>query len=160
VSIAPVRAARGALRAALARPALGLYLLALAALGFKWLSPISSLYERAGWADVLVAAAAAAFVVESARARSFPKPRAFHLALALYVVAAVVSAAFAGAKSTAGANVLLVVELVVLAVLTSELASDRRGRDAIVLVVAGLALATAPWPPSERCSFMPASTPR
>jgi hypothetical protein len=117
--------------------------LAVAALGFKWLSPISSLYERAGWTDVLFAAAVGALIVESARARRFPKPRPFHVAIALYVLAAIASAAFANAKATAASNVLLIVELALIALLTSEFASDRQGRDAVVLLVTGLALATA-----------------
>jgi hypothetical protein len=136
-------AARDAARAAIERPALGLYLLALAALGWKWLSPLSSLYERAGWSDALFAAAAVAWIVERARARELPRPRAFHLALALYIAAAIFSAGFAEAQGTAARNVLLVIELAVLALLTSEFASDARGRDAIVLVVTALALATS-----------------
>jgi hypothetical protein len=34
------------------QPAFALYLAALAALGFKWLSLLSSLYARAIWADL------------------------------------------------------------------------------------------------------------
>jgi hypothetical protein len=134
---------REALRAARERPALALYLLALAALGFKWLSPLSGLYERAGWTDLLVAAAALAWVAERARARRFPKLRLFHLALALWIAAALVSLAFADAKGTGARNVLLLLELAVLAVLTSEFASERRGLQAIVVVIAGVSLVTA-----------------
>ena len=131
------------LAAARQRPALGVYLLALAALGFKWLSPLESLHENAGWTDLLAALAALAWLAERARARSFPRPRLFHLALALWLAAALVSLAFAEDKGTGARNVLLLFELAVLAVLTSEFASDRRGLSAIVTVVAGVALVTA-----------------
>ena len=59
----------------LARPAFALYLLALATLGFKWLSPLSSFQETAGWADVFVALAGLAWLFERAKARSLPKLR-------------------------------------------------------------------------------------
>jgi hypothetical protein len=123
--------------------ALALYLLALATLGFKWLSPLSSFQETAGWTDLLVALAAAAWVAERARARSLPKPRLFHLALALWIAAGLLSLAFADAKGTGARNVLLMLELAVLALLTSEFASERRGLRAIVVVVAGVSLVTA-----------------
>ncbi len=132
-----------ALRAAAGRPALAIYLLALLALGFKWLSPLSSFHDNAGWSDVLVAAAAVAWLVERARERSFPRPRLFHLALALWLAAALLSLAFADAKGTGARNVLLLAELAVLAVLTSEFASDRDGLAAIVVTVALTALGTA-----------------
>jgi O-antigen ligase len=125
------------------RPAFALYLLALATLGFKWLSPLSSFQETAGWTDLLVALAALAWVAERARARSFPKPRLFHLALALWIGAALLSLAFADAKGTGARNVLLLFELVVLAILTSEFASEREGLHAIVVVIAGVSLVTA-----------------
>jgi hypothetical protein len=128
---------------ALERPAFALYLLALATLGFKWLSPLSSFQETAGWTDVLVALSALAWLVERARARSWPRPRLFHLALALWIAAGLLSLAFADAKGTGARNVLLMLELAVLAVLTSEFASDRRGLQAIVAVIAGVSLMTA-----------------
>jgi O-antigen ligase len=125
------------------RPAFALYLLALATLGFKWLSPLSSFQETAGWTDLLVALAALAWVAERARARSFPKPRLFHLALALWIGAALLSLAFADAKGTGARNVLLLFELAVLAILTSEFASEREGLHAIVVAIAGVSLVTA-----------------
>ena len=128
---------------ALERPAFALYLLALATIGFKWLSPLSSFQETAGWTDVLVALAALAWLGEVARARSWPRPRLFHLALALWIAAGLLSLAFADAKGTGARNVLLMLELAVLAVLTSEFGSDRRGLRAIVVVIAGVSLVTA-----------------
>ena len=127
----------------LERPAFALYLLALATLGFKWLSPLSSFQETAGWTDVLVALAALAWLAECARARELPRLRLFHLALALWIAAGLLSLAFAEAKGTGARNVLLMVELAVLAFLTSEFASERDGLRAIVVVIAGVSLVTA-----------------
>ena len=127
----------------LERPAFALYLLALATLGFKWLSPLSSFQETAGWTDVFVALAAAAWVAERAQARSLPRLRLFHLALGLWIAAGLLSLAFADAKGTGARNVLLMVELAALAVLTSEFARDRRSLQAIVVVVAGVSLISA-----------------
>ena len=136
-------ALRGSAAAAARSPALALYLLALAALGWKWLSPLSGLYERAGWSDALLALAALAWLWERVRGGDLPRPRGFHLALAAYVAATALSALFAEAQGTAARNLLLVAELAVLALLTSEFASSRPGRDAVVLVVAALAAVTA-----------------
>jgi hypothetical protein len=127
----------------LERPAFALYLIALATLGFKWLSPLSSFQENAGWTDVFVALAAAAWVAERAAARSLPRPRLFHLALALWIAAGLLSLAFADAKGTGARNVLLMAELAALAVLTSEFARDRKNVQAIVVVIAGVSLVSA-----------------
>jgi len=124
------------------RPAFAVYLLALAALGWKWLSPISSIYERAGWTDILIAAAAVAWLVERARARSLPRLRSFHLLLLAFVGITLISALFAEAQGTGARNLVLVVELAVIAVLSSEFASERNGLTGIVLVVTALALVT------------------
>src|SRR4051794_15044119 len=102
-------AARGALAAARERPALAPYLLALATLGWKWLSPLSSFYSRGEWCDVFIAAAAAAWFWE----RQIPRLRPFHLILAAYLALVAVSALAAGGGAR---TVLLVVELAVLTV--------------------------------------------
>jgi hypothetical protein len=125
------------------RPAFALYLLALAALGLKWLSPLSSFEENAGWTDVFVAFAVGAWVAERARARTLPRLRRFHLALALWIAAGLLSLAFADLKGTGARNVLLMVELAALAVLTSEFARERRNMEAIVVVIAGVSLVSA-----------------
>src|SRR3954454_2244615 len=85
------KAGREAAAAARERPALALYLLALASLGWKWLSPLSSFYSHAEWCDILVAAAAGGWILERVRARRLPRPRAFHLLLAAYLGLAVLS---------------------------------------------------------------------
>jgi hypothetical protein len=125
--------------AARERPALALYLLALLTLGWKWLSPLSSFYSRAEWCDVLIAAAAAAWAWEHVRDRRLPRPRAFHIVLGAYLLLVVLSGLAAG---SGGRTVLLVFELAVLAILSSDFASDPRGRDGIVLAVAAVALLT------------------
>jgi hypothetical protein len=129
--------------AARARPAFALYLLAIATLGFKWLSPLSFFYERAEWCDVFVAAAAVAWGLEWVRRPRMPSLRPFHLFLGLYVLLAAASMVAAGATGTGLRNVLLIVELAVLALLSADFASEREGRQAIILVVAGVSLFTA-----------------
>ena len=56
-------------RLAIGSPAFGCYLLALAVLPLRWLSPIGSLYEHADWTDVLVGLAAALWLIERVRDR-------------------------------------------------------------------------------------------
>jgi O-antigen ligase len=132
-----------AVRAARARPSFGLYLVALTLLPWKWLSPLGGLSERAGWTDVFVALAVVAWSWEMVRRGARPRLRAPHWALAAYVVAGVLSALIAsGNRGDAVANALLMVELAMLFVLTSDYASERRGRDAIVLVVLVVAAVT------------------
>jgi hypothetical protein len=133
---------RGALRAARERPTFGLYLLALAALGFKWLSPTSSVNEQSGWSDILFAAAAVAWLIECVSRRRFPRLRAFQFLLLAFAALTLVSAAFAEAKGTGGRNFLLVCELVVIAFLASQFASEQSGLDAMVFVITSLALVT------------------
>src|SRR3954453_4128201 len=106
-----LEAGRGALAAARSRPALALYLLALATIGWKWLSPISSLYPRGEWCDVLVAAAAVARAWELLRERRLPRPRPFHLLLGGYLAIVVLSGLAAGGGTR---TVLLTFELAVL----------------------------------------------
>ena len=116
------------LRAAAGRPALALYLLALATLGFKWLSPLSSFHETAGWTDLLVALAAACL---GGRLRSRPQ-----LSEATPVPPGTGAldrrrrccrSPSPTPRAPGARNVLLLFELAVLAVLTSEFASDRDG---------------------------------
>jgi O-antigen ligase/polysaccharide polymerase Wzy-like membrane protein len=133
---------RGALRASRERPALGLYLLALLALGFKWLSPISSVNEQSGWTDILFGAAAAAWLFECIKERAFPGLRAFHFLLLAFAALTLISAAFAEAQGTGARNLLLVCELLAIAFLSSQFASDQGGLDAMVFVVTSLALLT------------------
>jgi hypothetical protein len=56
-----------------------------------------------------------------------------------------VSTAFALDRGTAATNLLLMIELAVLAVVTSELASEREAGDAIVVTVAVVRLRRRRW---------------
>jgi O-antigen ligase len=132
-----------AVRAARSRPSFALYLVALALLPWKWLSPLGGISERAGWTDVFVAVAVVVWSWEMLRSGARPRLRAPHWALAAYVVAGALSALIAsGNRGDALANLLLMVELAMLFVLTSDYASERSGRDAIVLVVLLVAAVT------------------
>lgn len=136
-------AARDRLQATPDRAAFAFYLVALAGLGFKWLSPLSTFSGRAIWSDVLVAGAGVLWVWGRVRGRSLPRIRTFHLALGLYLGAGVLSAAFAANQGRAEENVLLMLELCVLALLTSEFASEPKRLKAIVLVICLVSLYAA-----------------
>ena len=123
------------LRAARERPSFALYLVALVLLPAKWLSPFA--HRQAGWTDVFLAAAALVWIVEELRRGARPRLRAPHYGLAVYLAAGLASAAVASgtSHSTAAGNLLIMVELVALAVLTSHFARSRAGFRAIALVV-------------------------
>lgn len=120
-----------------------IYLLALAGLGFSWLSPLRSLSEQAIWSDLLLALAAVTWLLAAALGQRELKLRAFHLLLFAYVAATALSATFASDSQTAVVNLLIAAELVLLAAMTSSFASNRDRLRWIVLVVLGLALVTA-----------------
>ncbi len=141
-----------ALRAGRERPSLALYLIALALLPIKWLSPFS--HEAAGWTDVFIAAAAGAWALEKVREGARPRLRASHVGFALYVLAGALSAVVTSSGSSgAWSNVLIMAELVVLAVLTSDFAQDKSGRRAIALVVLLATLVTAVLAALALCLF-------
>jgi hypothetical protein len=131
------------LRTARRDPAFALYLLAVATLGVKWVSPLSSFYPEAIWSDVLIGAAAVVWLFSRLARREFPRPRLFHLALGLYVAAGFVSLAFASDLTLGAKTLLLMAELCVLAFLTSEFASEPGGIQAIVWTVVFVTLYTA-----------------
>jgi hypothetical protein len=124
-------------------PAFALYLAALASLGFKWASPLSSFYGNAVWSDVFVAASAAVWLVDRGRRRALPAIRTFHVALVLYLAAGALSLAFAANQELGAKTVLLMVELCVLALLTSEFASQPDRLRMIVWTIVFLSLYTA-----------------
>ena len=117
------------------RLAAGAWLAGVGLLGFRWLSPLSGLYERAILADALFAAAAAAAVAAAARRRPLPRPRGWQLWLAAYVAWTALAAAAAPDREMAAKTVLLVTELAVLAVLTAWLASFPQFARALARVV-------------------------
>ena len=120
-----------------------LYLAALSALGFKWLSPLSGFYERAGWTDLLLALAVTGRLLELVNDRQRPRLRLFHAVLVLYVLAVVASALAADDAGAGAKNVLLVTELAALAALTSHYARDHQRLRKIVLVIAAVSLLSA-----------------
>jgi len=126
--------------------AFALFLAALATLPFGWLSPLGSLYDRAGWTDIFIAGAALLWGAERLRAwRTSARLRleAWHVALGLFLLLAVVSAAFSADRRSGAVNVVLMAELVMAAVLAADFGSSYRNRRAIALVVMGGALITA-----------------
>lgn len=70
------------------------------------MAPLEDLYERAIWSDLLVAAAAGTWLWQLLRSGRRPRIRAFHVGLALYLPAGVLSMAFADDLGTAVVNVL------------------------------------------------------
>jgi hypothetical protein len=133
------------LRAAVAEarrdPALALYLIALALVPFKWLSPLS--YPQAGPTDLFVAAAFAAWVLQRVWRRERLRIRAVHMAYAGFVAATLLAAALASNHRLAAENVLITCELVALALMTSAVWATPVGRRAISWVVIASIVFTA-----------------
>lgn len=127
-----------------ASPSFVAYLLALAALPFRWLSPIGSLYEHADWSDILVGLAAALWALERLRSGELIAGlRRWQVPLAMYLVLSCASAAVAVPGRGGGwSTVLLMVELAVLAVITADFSAVGDRRRVIARVIVGSALAT------------------
>ena len=88
--------ARGAPRLVADSPAFGWYLIALAVLPLRWLSPIGSLYEHADWSDIFIGCAAALWLMEKLRRRELGHAlRLWQPPLLGYLALACVSAAVA-----------------------------------------------------------------
>lgn len=126
------------------RYAFACYLLALALLPIRWLSPGGSLQGHADWTDLLVAVTAVLWCIEKWRTRSLLHSlRRWQLPLGLYVVWAAVSLAANGSIYGGSATaVLLMAELAVLAVLTADFAREARAFRAIARVITVSALVT------------------
>jgi len=124
------------------RPSLSLllYLGALALLPWSSFPPFPWLHENAQWSDVLVLAAALAWLAEQQRAE-LRAPTLGELLLGVFVVLVGLSWRFApaGYGGTFG-DFVGAGELAVLAYLTSRYASDRWAFALIVRVVAGTSL--------------------
>lgn len=127
-----------------ASPAFGSYLAALAVLPFRWLSPAGSLQQHADWTDILVAVAAALWLLERLRAGTLLRSlRIWQLPLALYLILAVVAYAFAApGRGVSATTVLLMAELAVLSVITADFAAQPQSRTAIAKVIAAAAAVT------------------
>jgi hypothetical protein len=125
-------------------PAFVCYLLALALVPFRWLSPLGSFYWHAQWTDILVGLTALLWLLERALARDITRVyRPWQVPLALYLVLASISAAVA-VPGLGGSwkTVLLIAELAVLAVITADFASEAGRRRVIARVIVASALAT------------------
>ena len=128
----------------LSRITLSLYLLALALLPWSWFPPFPWLHHHAQWSDLVFAAAAIAWIVEKVRARERPALRPTHLALGLYLLAAVLSFLATATHWSYSANKLLGIgELCVLALITSDVARGPGVMPAIGRVIAITSLVTA-----------------
>ncbi len=140
------KATRGLLPAVRDRPSFALYLAALAFLPIAGIAPLGVLSERSSWTDLLVAAAALAWAVETVprvRWRGASPLRGVYVAFAVFLALSALSAVLvADDRRDAVVNVLLAAELVALAVLTADYARSRRGRNAIVAVMAVGAIGT------------------
>jgi hypothetical protein len=124
------------------RPSQILYLASLALLPWSSFPPFPWLHEHAQWSDVLLALAAGAWVLERARAGSWPRLGAHHAAMAGYCVWAAVSHLVAGFEPRAGSFKLLgMAALSVLAFLTEEVASRPGGLPAIARTIAWTSVA-------------------
>lgn len=125
-------------------PSFAVYLVAVALLPIRWLSPVGSVYEHGEWTDVLVGVSALLWLAER---RSWGdlrcSARRWQLPLVLYLLLGFASAASPvpgyGASRT---TVLLMVELAVLAALTADFAADPARRAVIARVVVASALVT------------------
>jgi hypothetical protein len=120
-----------------------LYLASLALLPWSWFPPFPWLHEHAQWSDVVFALAAGAWLLDRARAGSWPRLRAHHAAMAGYCVWAAISHLAAGFEPRAGSFKLLgMAELAVLAIITEDFASRPGGLPAIAKTIAWTSLAT------------------
>jgi O-Antigen ligase len=121
------------------------YLLALALLPFRWLSPIASLQEHGDWTDVFVALAAALWLIDKLRGRALIRSlRIWQLPLVVYLVLAAGSAAVAlPGRGGSWKTVVLMVELAVLAVITADFAAEPGRRRLIARVIVATSIGSA-----------------
>src|SRR5437667_12641900 len=91
----------------ISRALVAFYLLTIALLPWTWFPPFPWLHEHAQWSDATFALTAALWLVECSILRRWPRPRAVHGALALYIGAAALSLLFAAPDRHAGAMKLL-----------------------------------------------------
>jgi hypothetical protein len=119
--------------------ALALYLAALVLLPWAWFPPFPWLHEHAQWSDAVFAAAAVAWGWECWQNRRWPARRFVHLAMGLYLGAAVLSDLMAPAGGRSGWKLLGMAELCALAFITEDMAS----RPGVVPLIARAVTATS-----------------
>lgn len=127
----------------MARLSVVLYLASLGLLPWSWFPPFPWLHEHAQWSDALFALAAATWLLGLVRRGARPRLGRHHAAMGAYVVWAMLSHLATGFEPPAGPFKLLgMAELVLLAILTEDLASRPHGLPAIARTVAWTSLAT------------------
>jgi hypothetical protein len=122
---------------------LPLYLAAVALLPWSTFPRFPWLHPHAQWSDAVFALAALAWLTALARERRLPRLRLAHAGMGLYLAAASASLAAAGAHDASDAAKLLgIAMLVMIAVVTGDLAADPRFRPALAHTVAATMLLT------------------
>ena len=128
----------------LSRAVVALYIAAIALLPWTWFPPFPWLHEHAQWGDVVFAAASALWAAERWRRGHLPRPRPAHIAVALYLLFALLSFLLTNPHQAAGAWKLLgIAELCALAFMTSDIAARPTAERAIARAVAATSLVTA-----------------
>src|SRR5438105_2343338 len=125
------------------RTALALYLASLALLPWAWFPPFPWLHEHAQWSDLVFAVAAVAWGWECWTNRRWPGLWALHVAMALYLGAALLSHSMAPPEGRSGWKLLGMAELCALAFITEDMASRPRVVALIARVLALTSLAAA-----------------
>ncbi len=129
---------------ALSRAVVAFYIATLALLPWTWFPPFPWLHEHAQWSDVVFAVAAALWTVEQWRLRKIPRPRPAHVAIALYLLFALLSFLLTNPDQAASAWKLLgIAELCALAFITSDIAARPSAERAIAWAVAATSIVTA-----------------
>lgn len=144
VRISSRRTLDAAWRQTVGSPAFACYLLALALLPIRWLSPVRSLYEHADWSDVLIGASAGLWLIERTRQRRLAAAaRSWQLPLAAFLAFSCASAAVAvPGRGGSPRTLLLMTELAVLAVITADFVSEPNRRRTVARVIAASAMGT------------------
>ena len=123
---------------------MGFYLATLALLPWSWFPPFPWLHEHAQWSDAVFAVAAALWGIELWVNKRLPRLAPTSAAIASYGLFAALSLLLATPDKRAGAFKLLgIIELGLLALVTSDIAARPGGARAAARVVAATSLATA-----------------
>lgn len=121
-----------------------LYCLSLFLLPWAWFPPFPWLHHHAQWSDALFALTALLWGIDKFRTRRWPRWEPFYFSLGLYLAAALFSLLAASPNKTLGAMKLLgLVELCLLAVITSDLAVRPAAMRVISLTVLATTLLAA-----------------
>jgi hypothetical protein len=117
-----------------------LYLTTLALLPWSWFPPFPWFHQNAQWSDLLFAATVAVWVAEKWRARQWPRFHSSYIAMALYVIIAILSLSASDDPGAGAWKLVGICELVLLAMVTADLAVRPRMSRLIAQVIAGTSL--------------------